>query len=49
MRYWIVVTMCRLLRHPARRTEYAGGTAWTRCPCGYIEISDRAFNSERRP
>lgn len=47
-RHWIVVTVCRLLRHPAPRVEYANGSAWTRCPCGFIEISDRAFPAAGR-
>lgn len=44
-RYRIVTTMCRLLRHPSRRVEWAGGGATTSCPCGYINISDRAFRA----
>lgn len=43
MRLKLLNALCVMLRHPAAREEYAGGSARTRCPCGYIEIYDRAF------
>lgn len=42
-RYSFMVLLCRVLRHPAQRIQYADGGAWTRCPCRFIEVSDRAF------
>lgn len=41
VRYWIVVTLCRILGHPERRTRQQGGLVRIACPCGYIDIYER--------
>lgn len=48
MRYGLLVFLCRLLRHPSRREQYADGGGLTRCPCDYIHISDRPFKANSR-
>jgi hypothetical protein len=43
--YRVLVLACRLLRHPSKRTQWAGGGAETRCPCGHILMTDRGFRA----
>lgn len=59
MRYWIVATVCRLVErldkhrmcqlfgHPDKRTKQAGGKARIACPCGFVDIGERRFDTER--
>lgn len=45
MRYRIVVAVCRLLGHPERRVKRPGGVTRLVCPCGYIDITERVFDT----
>jgi hypothetical protein len=45
LRYKLLSTLCRLLRHPDHTEAYANGSSHTRCMCGHISFYLRSFRT----